>query len=551
MSTTAPINAIVTASGLSFSWPDGQNVLESISFAAPAGPSGLVGDNGCGKSTLLRLLAGLEVPTAGTLRITGRAAFVPQDVTIDPGQRVEDVLGVAERRAALRRIEAGEVAESLFETVGQDWDIDQRTMSALASLGLGDLDLDRAVGELSGGQARMLAFAAAILDRPDVLALDEPTNDLDADARSRVGALVAGWRRGALIVASHDRELLEGVDRIGELRAGTLTWYGGGWTAYREAVDAEQAAAHAALRQARAERGREDRERREAEAKIAARRRAGAKAQAEARYPKIVANTRKRDAQVSAGKLRAVHADRLAQARDRVAEAEARIRPDGTIRVSLPGTAVPAGRDVVELRDAVLPYGAAGGQGVDLLIRGPERLGLVGANAAGKTTLANVIVGTLAPVRGTARTAVPARILPQRLDILDPTMPVLAAVSLAPPGEAGAGGPTGQEVRAALARFGLRGSDVDRPVESLSGGELLRATLASVLLARPTPQLLVLDEPTNSLDVATVEALVSALDCYLGALIVASHDTVFLRGCRLTRWLDVGPSGVVEVEGAG
>jgi ATPase subunit of ABC transporter with duplicated ATPase domains len=440
-------------------------------------------------------------------------------------------------------------------------------MAALARVGLPGLEMDRRVGELSGGEATALALAARLLTRPDVLLLDEPTNSLDRRGRERVRDLVGSWRGGSLLVVSHDRELLELVDRIGEVRAGSVTWHGGGWSAWRQAVDAEQAVARAALRAAESTERREARERQAAETQLARRRRYGEAMRERGRYPKIVANQRKREAQVSAGKLRAVHEDRLARARGEVEAAEAAIRDDPAIRVDLPRTAVPAGRDVLELRGVRLPFVGSGAadtpgaavrtssaaadtpgapsaaSGIDLLVRGPERIALTGANGTGKTTAVNVIVGALAPVAGTVRLAVPARVLPQRLDVLDDDVSVLANVQRLAP-EA-----TAHEIRAALARFQFRGRDPDRAAGALSGGERFRASLAAILLATPAPQLLILDEPTNSLDADSVDQLVSALDGFRGGLIAVSHDLPFLRACGVTRWLELADGALHEAPG--
>jgi ATPase subunit of ABC transporter with duplicated ATPase domains len=176
-----------------------------------------------------------------------------------------------------------------------------------------------------------------------------------------------------------------------------------------------------------------------------------------------------------------------------------------------------------------------------LVVRGPERIALLGANGTGKTTLVNVIVGKLGAVRGEVRLHVPVRLLPQRLDVLDDADSVAAAAGrLAPAATPG-------EVRTSLARFGLRGREADRPVGSLSGGERLRATLAAIMLAGEPPQLLILDEPTNSLDLAAVEHLVSALSGFRGALIAVSHDWMFLREIGVTRWLELTPTGLADL----
>jgi ATPase subunit of ABC transporter with duplicated ATPase domains len=223
------------------------------------------------------------------------------------------------------------------------------------------------------------------------------------------------------------------------------------------------------------------------------------------RRPKVIMNARRREAQVSAGKHRIMHEQRLAGARRELRAAEASVRDDDRIRVDLPGTAVPPGRTVLEV----------GG----LTVRGPERIGVLGANGSGKTML----LRRLAP-------AVQHAHLPQRLDVLDDAMSVLENVRAAAPSAAP------QRVRAGLARFRVQGDTVDQRAGTLSGGERFRVVLARLLLAEPPPQLLLLDEPTNNLDLDSVDRLTEALAGFRGTLVVASHDLPFLRGIGCTRW---------------
>jgi ATPase subunit of ABC transporter with duplicated ATPase domains len=518
----------ITCTSLSFSWPDGTPVFDGLRVAFASGRTGLVGVNGSGKSTLLKLIAGELTPSAGTVRVAGEVGHLPQNVTLDTALRVDEALGIAAKRAALHAIEAGDAAEEHFTAVGDDWDVEERAEALLGELGLGRIGLDRTVGEVSGGESVLLRLAALLLRRPDVLLLDEPTNNLDLYARRRLYAAVEAWS-GVMVVVSHDRELLDRVDQIADLRSGEVTWFGGNFSAYEEALAVEQEAAERMVRVAEADLRKQKRELADAQLKLARRKRYGQKMWDQKREPKIVMGARKRAAQESAGKHRIMHEERLADARERLDEAVEAVRDDDEIRVDLPCTAVPPGRTVLTLRDLELAHGAGARGG--LTLHGPERIALTGRNGAGKTTLLRTIAGELEPVAGEATAHVPLRFLPQRLDVLDDALTVAQNVARLAPGT------TNNRIRARLARFLFRGARADQPAGTLSGGERFRATLAALMLAEPAPQLLMLDEPTNNLDMASVRQLTTALESYEGALIVASHDMPFLASIGVTRWL--------------
>ncbi|PWV55043.1 ABC-F family ATP-binding cassette domain-containing protein [Nocardiopsis sp. L17-MgMaSL7] len=529
MSKTSTTTSAVACSDLAFQWKDGTVVFDGLSLTLGRGRTGLVGTNGAGKSTLLRLLAGQLRPARGSVTVGGSLAYLPQNVTLDTGMRVDQAMGIADTRAALHAIEAGDASEQHFETVGDDWDIEERTLATLGSLGLGGIGLDRSVGQLSGGETVLLRLATVLLERPDVLLLDEPTNNLDLVARRRLYETVETWRSGSLVVVSHDLELLERVDRIAELRTGSVTIYGGGWTAYQEALAVQQEAAERTLRAADADVRRQKRELEETQVKLARRQRTAKKAAIDGGIPKIVQGALKRAAQESAGKLRGTHEDRLDEARERREEAADAVRDDAEIRVELPHTEVPNGRDVLSLRGVRPRFGRL--VSGDLLVRGPERIALVGRNGAGKTTLLRAVAGQESPVEGEVDVSVPVRFLPQRLDVLDESLSVAENVSDAAPGV------SVQHIRAQLARFLFKGNRAAQVAGTLSGGERFRAALAATMLASPAPQLLMLDEPTNNLDLSSVRQLTSALEAYQGALLVASHDLRFLESIGITRWL--------------
>ncbi|NBE99984.1 ABC-F family ATP-binding cassette domain-containing protein [Nonomuraea sp. KC401] len=525
---------------VSFAWPDGSKVLDRLDAAFPAGRTGLIGLNGSGKSTLIKIIAGELAPQSGSVSVAGEVGYLPQNVPLAAGRTVSDLLEISATRTALHAIEGGDVAEEHFAAVGDDWDVEERARAELDRLGLGHIGLDRTVGTLSGGETVMVALAAQLLKRPDVLLLDEPTNNLDLEARRRLYAAVSAWQ-GVLLLVSHDRALLELVDQVAELRDGAVRMYGGNLSAYEEQVDAEQEAAERTVRTAEGEVRRQQRELVEARTRIDRGLRAGRKAFENKKVPKIVANGLKRKAQVSAGKQRTLHLEKLEEARERLTEAEQSVRDDAEIRIELPGTEVPAGRTVLTLPLDPPPGAAPPAQedaqedaqeGAEeirravletLVVRGPERIALLGRNGSGKTTLLRRILEHGAHV--------PVHYLPQRLDLLDDALSVVDNVRAAAPSA------SVNEVRARLARFLFRGERANQAAGTLSGGERFRATLAALLSAEPPPQLLLLDEPTNNLDMASAAQLAQALSAYRGALIVASHDVPFLETLGITRWL--------------
>ena len=538
---------------VSFAWPDGSVALRDVSGAFAAGRTGLVGRNGSGKSTLLRLIAGSLTPTGGHVTAASDIALLPQQLTLGTDRPVAELLGVADVLTAVRAIESGDVDPRHFDTIGDDWDIEARTTAALAEAGLPDDALGRTVGELSGGEAVLAAVAGVRLRNAPITLLDEPTNNLDRDARARLYELVRAWR-GTLVVVSHDTALLELMDDTAELYDNTLSVFGGPYSQWRAWLETEQDAARQAERAATQSLAREKRQRIEAETKLAHRAAVGRKAQIEKRVPGIIAGGRKRAAQVSAGRLRTEVGEKESAARAALDLAERRVRDDDSVVIDLPDPGVPAGRRIATLGDGERSW----------IVQGPERVALIGPNGIGKTTLLERLVtsgvqnsailvdsGAQTAESGVSRADVLSsahaqahtdRIgyLPQRVDGLDDAASVLENVRDAAPAVPPA------EIRNRLARFLIRGDAVERPVGSLSGGERFRVALARLLLADPPPQLLVLDEPTNNLDLDTVDQLVEALSAYRGAVLVVSHDDAFLDRLGIDTTLKLTPEGVVE-----
>jgi ATPase subunit of ABC transporter with duplicated ATPase domains len=541
---------------LTFTWPDGSVALDGLSGAFGSGRTGLVGRNGAGKSTLLRLIAGDLEPTSGLVTASGEVAYLPQQLTLDVDRRVSDLLGVSEALDAVRAIGAGDVDPAHFDAVGDDWDIEARAEASLAEAGLAPEFLDRRIGELSGGEAVLVAIAGIRLRRAPITLLDEPTNNLDRGARAALAAMVRTWK-GTLIVVSHDLSLLELMDDTAELYAQTLSVFGGPYSEWRAWLDTEQDAARQAEVTAAQALRKEKRQRLEAEVKLAHRTRTAKKAEIEKRVPKIVAHGRKMAAEVSAGKLRTEVGAKEDAARASLDEAGRRVRSASSMKIELPDPQVSAARRIAVLADEERAW----------VIQGPERVALIGRNGAGKTTLLERLVnnssrtvggdahtGTDGSVPGQAEadlrscsprlvaTALTDQIgyLPQRVDGLDEHRSVFENIADAAPQV------PEKELRNRLARFLIRGATAERPVSALSGGERFRVALAKLLLSDPPPHLVVLDEPTNNLDLDTVDQLVEALRAYRGAVLVVSHDDAFLARLDLDLTLEIEAGGTLR-----
>lgn len=478
---------------------------------------GLLGVNGTGKSTLLRILAGLETADTGSIerRRDSTVLYLAQEPALEPDQTPRQIVeqGLAawktateEHDAISKRIESEGASDALVTKQSEVADrIEQlggwsRGHLALDMLGrLGITDVDRAVGTMSGGERRRVALAQVLVAEPMLAILDEPTNHLDADTIAWLEEYLEGTYRGAVLLVTHDRYVLDSVcDRTLELDRGTLVEYSGGYGDFLE--QKAERLAH------------EDR--------------------AEANRLNILRRER-------AWLLRGAKA-RSTKQKARIQRAEALIANEGPKAVStvdlsdLGSNAPKLGGAVVDLEHVDLELG-----GRSLvrdftlhLVRG-ERMGIVGRNGTGKTSLLRVITGELPPTRGSVTLGSKTRIAlfdQARAALIDDWSIIDNVAERQGADRSGAGvviiGDRTLEMRTYLELFLFEGSKQRQPVGSLSGGERARVALAKIL--RSGANLLLLDEPTNDLDVATLGALEELLDTWPGAAIIVSHDRWFL-----------------------
>jgi ATPase subunit of ABC transporter with duplicated ATPase domains len=390
------MSALLTLDSLSVATPDGRVLFDGLTLAVGRERIGLAGRNGSGKSSLLRVIAGEAEPRAGKVHRAGRIGMLRQ--TLDDRETVAQALGVADLIARLRRLEAGQGSPG--DAAEADWTLEPRLAAALDEVGLGGPQLDRSVASLSGGERTRTAIARLSIEGPDMLLLDEPTNNLDADGRSAVARLVRNWR-GGLIVASHDRALLEEVDRIVELAPSGVTIFGGGWTAFAAARDAERARADAELVRARSAARTAAREAQVAKERQDKRDKAGRAKRAKGDAPKLLLDARLAQAERTAARNRKVAGRLTGDSQERLNQARERVEIVTPLAMALPSVDLPAARELLTFRDVVMEQGKRRLFGpLSFGLRGPERIAVSGPNGAGKTTLLRLISGETAPASG-------------------------------------------------------------------------------------------------------------------------------------------------------
>lgn len=484
---------------VSIATPDGNPLFSDLSISIEREAVGLFGRNGSGKTTLLNAIAGYAALFCGTISVDGKIGILRQDRPA-ASSTVGDVLGVGDELARIERIEAGTAIGDDLDLA--DWTLPSRLNAQLQRFDLPPLAMKRPLPSLSGGERMRLKLAALLLPEPDILLLDEPTNDLDKAGRDVVAALIEEWN-GPLIVASHDRWLLERVDRIVELSPTGVSIVGGNWTAFKIQRDAERERAVEALELAKA--GLADVRRakqREAE-KQARRDKRGRAVAAKGIDPKPYLFKQQQKAEKTAARYGAVGQDIVAEADEALRAAQAEVERIVPIRIALPRCGLSARHVLVNAQeitcehDGQLLFGP-----LNIVIRGPERIALTGPNGAGKTSLIRLLFGLDRPASGTiAANRERVAVLDQHLAMLDGSETLFEAMRRHNPTS------DRHSVYAALAGFGFRGASSERAVSTLSGGEGVRLALACLFSRPEPPQMLLLDEPTNHLDIEAIELL--------------------------------------------
>ncbi|HAT7706956.1 TPA: ABC-F family ATP-binding cassette domain-containing protein [Enterobacter roggenkampii] len=515
-------------------FPTGDTLFGPLNLTLEPSLCALVGRNGSGKTRLLRLLSGLDEPATGHIERFGSHAWVAQQHVISSQTTLAELLGYDAIFAARKRIDSGDYQPDDLALLDGHWDIAERLSEAFINATLPPFEPDKPAIELSGGERIRALLCGAFTAGADFLLLDEPTNHLDRQGRVWFYDQLSRYQ-GGVLVASHDRELLEQVPPILELSASGLRSYGGNYADYQAQRDAEQQAARAALEHAATERKR-TRARMQKEHDDSQRR--SAKTLRTVDTLNIASFERvkyKGAAKERIGSWKKQHSEQNEALNAAVNKARERVEDDNPVMFTLPGSQIPEGKQVLVLEDLVLQHVPV--PPLNWRMDGPMRVALKGPNGCGKSTLLKTLLGEVAPRSGSCKVSVSCAYLDQHLSRFDLSQSVMTHLNLShTPLEEGV-------LRTRLAQLQLGADKVMLPLAALSGGERLKAALACVLWRAEATQLLLLDEPTNHLDLASVQAIEAALAGFPGALLVVSHDEAFLSGLTLTHalvWEEAG-----------
>ncbi len=486
--------SIITVSGVSFELPTGRTLFNNVNFSLKSNLTALVGPNGVGKTCLAKIIIGDLSPTTGTVFKNGAIAFFPQ------------------------REPANAVTVENYLASRYSWSI-------LGEKLLTGIDRSTLCSNLSGGQWMRVRLASKIDDQ--FLILDEPTNDLDREAKSILLKFLGEYHHGVLLI-SHDREILELCDDVLELSNQGLEKYGGGWQSYEKEKERERSQSLSELGRAKQERDKAKAERTIQVERQEKRNRQGKDFANKTGMAKIIIGAKKRQAQVSTGKTYVSTLEKANIKAKEAYDALNEIKIDPIIYADLNGVEIPNQKLVAEAKEYNVFFERwLYKNDLNFSWKGIVRLAIKGANGSGKTTLIRALLGNTLNTKGELRLG-KLKILyfDQQCSTLNESESILENVrAVSKMSES--------EIRNILAKLLFTGDSVFQEVHSLSGGERLRTALARGLLAEEKPELIIFDEPTNNLDLGNIKFLETLISQFKGAVIIISHDEIFLNGCGI------------------
>lgn len=492
----------------------------------------LIGNNGSGKSTLLKIIAKELQPSSGTVISDNEPYYIPQvfgqynHLTIGKALQVEDKL------IALHEILKGNVTENYLNLLNDNWDIEDRCTAALTHWQLADLNLSQPLASLSGGQKTKVFLAGISIHQPQFILLDEPTNHLDKSGRQKLYDLIQSTA-ATLIVVSHDRELLAYLDTVCELNSHGISIYGGSYDFYVAQKDTEKNALdqhihhkEKLLRKAKDK----QRETLEKQQKLDAK---GKGKQEKAGVARIMINTLKNNAENSTAKLKSVHNEKISNISQELQELRLNRSAIDKMKFGFNNSGLHSGKILFKGSGLNFNYHAQPlwKENLDIQITSGERIAIKGPNGSGKTTLIKLILGVLNSFTGEITFTTGQTVyIDQDYSLIQNSLSVYDQAQLFNTSSL-----QEHEIKIRLNRFLFGKNDWDKPCHALSGGERMRLMLCCLTIKGRSPDIIVLDEPTNNLDLQNVEILTAAINEYEGTLIVVSHDEVFLKQINTER----------------
>lgn len=512
---------------ITFGFPAGDLLFNSITLTIPSqSKSALVGSNGMGKSTLLKIMAKEMEPLQGNINAEGELFYVPQMFGNFNGLTIAQCLKIDKKLNALQNITNGEVDEIYFETLNNDWDIEERCQQALQYWKLENLDLNQKLESLSGGQKTKVFLAGIQINQPEIILLDEPTNHLDLEGRNLLYDFIEK-SNATIVMVSHDRTLLNLADTIFELSNQGISCYGGNYDFYaeqkaieNEALQNDIHAKERALKKAKEK----EREMLERKQKLDAR---GKGKQEKSGVARIMMNTLRNNAEKNSSKLKAVHAGKINNISGDLRDLRSSVRNLDQMKVNFNDSDLHAGKILISAEDMNFRYHDKNlwKENLNLEIRSGDRIAIKGSNGSGKTTLIKLLSGDLLPSSGSiSKSDFNTIYIDQEYSLLDKTATVYEFSQ-----QFNDHAMPESEVKTLLSRFLFGKEAWDKKCNVLSGGERLRLLLCGLSISNKAPDMIILDEPTNNLDLQNVEILTNSIKDYHGTLVVISHDGVFLE----------------------
>ncbi|WP_114749209.1 ribosomal protection-like ABC-F family protein [Pleomorphovibrio marinus] len=518
---------------VSFALPNKDLLFAKLSLTVnPQDKIALIGNNGVGKSTLLKIIQGELSPTGGFLKVDTEPYFIPQIFGQYDHLTVAQALGVSNKIIALKEILEGKATEENFTLLAEDWTIEERCIEALKEWQLGGMMLRQKLERLSGGQKTKVFLAGISIHQPKLVLMDEPSNHLDTFGRQLLYEFVQSTS-STLLLVSHNRKLLNLMNQVAELSKGGITVYGGNYDFYLKQKEiARNALCHdiqeneKALRKAK-EKEQETLERQQRRAYR------GKKKQEKAGMPRIAMNQMRNNAEKSTAKFKNVHADKLGGISQELQELRAELPGMDKMKFGFDHSTLHKGKILFSAKAINFCYTTPflWDENLNFQICSGERIAIKGLNGSGKTTLIKLILGDLEPQVGTVYRANNKSVyIDQHYSLIDTQLKVIEQAQ-----QYNVSGLQEHEIKTRLSRFLFPKEFWDKPCSALSGGERMRLLLCCLTITCQSPDIIVLDEPTNNLDIQNSEILTSAINEYQGTLLVVSHDEYFLDQVNIER----------------